>query len=283
MNGSDRAHRISPRPVRATPEPRLSRSFEYGTAVLESFSGEYRELGIAELADIIGVSRSTTHRYATTLVELGFLEQSAKRTYRLSAHALDPGLAALQTIQAGVRAYVALEELRDEVGHTVTMGVLDGARVIYLHRLFGHRRGQYAIDMDLGTGASVPVYCTALGKVLIASVSDAERRALIAGLNLVPYGPRSITLVSDFEAAIERIRPRDVVVSDEEFIGGARSIASLVPRPPGEHALGIEISVPSNVYTVKRLVKQVGPCLKRTAELISGSVSPKRLDADPPG
>jgi len=68
------------------------------------------------------------------------------------------------------------------------MGVLDESRVLYLYRFFGHRIGQYAIDMDFRVRACVPVYCTALGKVLAASIADADRRELLAGLDFVPCG-----------------------------------------------------------------------------------------------
>ncbi len=162
--------------IKAAPDPRMSRSFEYSVAVLESFSRERRPLGISELANIMGLSRPTTHRYAVTLVALGYLEQDDKRRYRLSTRAAGPGRSAIGAVRRQVSARIALEDLREKVGYTVSMGVLDRNRVVYIHRLFGHRRGQYAIDMDLGVGASVPVYCTALGKVLLASVSDAERR-----------------------------------------------------------------------------------------------------------
>jgi IclR family transcriptional regulator, pca regulon regulatory protein len=256
--------------IRPAPDPRLSRSLEYGIAILESFSREQQALGIAELADIVGISRSTTHRYAITLVALGYLEQDDKRKYRLSTQAIGPGSAAIGAIRRAAPARVALEELREETGYTVSMGVLDGARVTYVHRLRSHRQGQYAIDMDLGVGAHVPVYCTALGKVLLASVSDAERRELLTGLDLVPHGPRSITVKSKLTAQLERISTREVVVSDEELLAGARSIAVLVPRPASEHPIALEVTVPSSAYTVERLIQEIGPRLKRTARLISG-------------
>lgn len=256
--------------VSSAPDPRKSRSLEYGLAILESFSDEHQTLGIAEMADIVGMSRSTAHRYAITLVTLGRLEQDPKRKYRLSARAAEPGSAAIEAIRRQVRAGVALQELRDEIGYTVSMGVLDGSRVVYVYRLFGHRPGQYAIDMDLRVGVNVPVYCTALGKVLVASVSDAERRELLAGLDLVPHGPGSIMVKSRLAAELDRISVRDAVISDEELVGGARSIAALVPRPRGKHPLAIEVTVPSNAYTVAQLAKAIGPRLKRTARLISG-------------
>ncbi|HXP99338.1 MAG TPA: helix-turn-helix domain-containing protein, partial [Solirubrobacteraceae bacterium] len=71
---SDPTNEERPGPrIRPVPDPRLSRSLEFGVAILESFSGQRQELGIADLADIVGLSRSTTHRYATTLVALGYL------------------------------------------------------------------------------------------------------------------------------------------------------------------------------------------------------------------
>lgn len=256
--------------IKTAPDPRLSRSLEYGIAILESFSREHQTLGIAEMADIVGISRSTTHRYAITLVALGYLEQDDKRKYRLSARAAGPGSAAIGAVRRQAPARLALEELRDELGYTVSMGALDGTRVIYVHRLFGHRSGQYAIDLDLGVGANVPVYCTALGKVLLASLSDPQRRELLAGLDLVPHGPRSITVKSKLIAELDRISTREVVVSDEELTGGSRSIAFLVPRPVSEHPLAIEVTVPTSAYTVDQLLEDIGPRLKRTAKLISG-------------
>jgi IclR family pca regulon transcriptional regulator len=261
----------APRPrIKAAPDPRMSRSLEYGVAILESFSRERQELGIAALADIVGISRSTTHRYATTLVALGYLEQDRKRKYRLSTRAAGPGSAAIAAVRQQIHARAVLEELRAQTGHTVSMGVLEGGRVIYVYRLFGHRSGQYEIDADLGVGASVPVHCTALGKVLLASVSDAERRELLAGLRLTRHGPHTITDKRALVAELDRISPRGVVVGDEETLRGSRSIAVLVARPSGERPLAIDVTVPSAAYTVDQLVKQIGPDIKRAARLISG-------------
>jgi IclR family transcriptional regulator, pca regulon regulatory protein len=256
--------------IKADPDPRLSRSLEYGIAILESFSGERQAFGIAELADVVSISRSTAHRYATTLVALGYLEQDSKRRYRLAIRAASPGRAAIDSIRLQLPARAALEELRNDTGHTVSMAVLDDARLIYVHRLLGHRAGQHAIDRDRGVGAVVPVHCTALGKVLLACLSEGERRELLARLELPRHGPNSIVDRKKLAAELDRINPRGLVISDEELVHGARSIAALVPRPRGEHALAIDVTVPSADYTVERLLKDIGPRLKRAARLISG-------------
>ncbi len=64
-------------------DPRLSRSLLRGFAILTCFARDGRERGILELADELGMSPSTAHRYALTLVELGLLEQCPQsRKYR---------------------------------------------------------------------------------------------------------------------------------------------------------------------------------------------------------
>ncbi len=255
--------------IKPDADPRLSRSLEYGVAILKSFSGGHRTLGIADIADLVGVSRSTTHRYAMTLVALGYLEQNSKRKYRLAQHAADPGGAVIGAIRREVSARAVLEELREQTGHTVSMGVLNGARVIYVHRLLAHGVGQYSADHDLGVGAGIPAYCSALGKVLLASISDAERRELLETIKLEQHGPNTIEERDELAAELDRISTRGVVVSDEELFAGSRSIAALVPRPRSEHPAAIEVTVPSSAYTVEQLRKRVGPRLKRAAKLIS--------------
>ncbi|HEX5307542.1 MAG TPA: IclR family transcriptional regulator C-terminal domain-containing protein [Solirubrobacteraceae bacterium] len=258
-------------PIEAEADPRRSRSLEYGTAILRCYSGSQQALGIADIAEIIGISRSTAHRYAMTLVALGHLEQDSKRKYRLAARAADSGRAAIEAIRSEVGGRAVLRELRDELGHTVSMGVLCGTRVVYIQRLFGHRQGQYAIDRSLESGASIPVYCTALGKVLLASMAAPEREQLLADLDFEPQGPKAILDRRLLAAAIEQIGSGDAVLSDEEEQAGARSLAVRVPGARAGHTLAIDVTVPSATYTAARLLKQVAPPLRRAAKLIAGS------------
>lgn len=266
----------APKPLPAKPriedsaDPRRSRSLEYGAAIMQCFSSKHQALGIADMAEIVEISRSTTHRYALTLVELGYLEQDSKRKYRLAARAANAGRVAIEAIRAEVGAGAVLRELRDELGHTVSMGVLSGRQVVYVYRYFGHRRGQFAIDRCLESGAGVPVYCTALGKVLLASLSSFERERLLAEVELKPQGPKAILDRRRLASAIERIGASDAVISDEEQLAGARSLAVLVPGSRGAHTLAIEVSVPAGAYSSSHLRGQAEPRLKHAAKLIAG-------------
>jgi DNA-binding IclR family transcriptional regulator len=162
-----------------------------------------------------------------------------------------------------------LEELREQTGYTVSMGVLDRGRVVYIHRLFGHRSGQHLIDRDIGVGAEVPVHCTALGKALLASLEDRELEELLKGIELAQEGPKAITEKSRLLEELNRVRVQEFAISDEELLAGERSIAVIVPHPRGQQRLAIEVSAPAGTYSVERLLKRVGPNVKRAARLIS--------------
>ena len=91
-------------------------------------------LGIAEIADDLGMSRSTTHRYVITLAALGFLEQGASRKYRLGLRVTDLGMSALNSTGLRESSRPYLEELRQGTSYTANLSMLDGLEILYVER-----------------------------------------------------------------------------------------------------------------------------------------------------
>ena len=248
---------------------RMSQSLERGLKLLLAYSEGSQLIGVAELADMVGFSRPTTHRYASTLVQLGYLEQGRRRKYRLAPRAADPGTKIIQELCQALPADERLRELRTKTGHTVSMGALDRTRVLYVHRFFGHRRGQHRIDHSLRVGAVIPAYCTALGKTMLANLPEDERRELVTTMNLIPEGPNSIIEHDTLLADLDAIDPQVPLVSDEEFIPGARSIAMPVAQQGRTPPIAIDVTVPSAAYTAALLLEEIGPKLVRAVDLIA--------------
>src|SRR6267154_5248273 len=181
---TERANGEWARVVPSLREPRYSQSLERGLAILACFTPERPVLGIADIADELGMSRSTTHRYVITLVALGYLEQGASRKYRLGLRVTDLGMSALNSTGLREHAHPYLEELRQRSTYTTNLGVLDGTDVLYVDRVRSFRRGQGSIDLDLHTGSRVPAYCTAMGKLLLANLPESEQRERISAMKL---------------------------------------------------------------------------------------------------
>jgi DNA-binding IclR family transcriptional regulator len=252
--------------ITPTPDPRLSRSFEYAVAILECFTGERQTLGIAEMADMLGVSRSTTHRYALTLVALGRLEQDDKRKYRLAPNAAEPGMAVIGRMRLESPGRTILEDLRKETGHTVSMGLLDGTTAIYMYRLFAHGTGQYEADGNLGVGARVPVHSTAIGRALLASLPEAEFDKLLREMRLELSATNRVRTKGPLARVIEQFRHDGIACSDEEHAKGVRSLAVPITGRLGRRRLAVEVTAPADDHTLQEFMARCGPPLKHAAK-----------------
>ncbi len=226
------------------------------------------------MADALDLGRSTTHRYATTLVTLGYLEQGPSRKYRLSSRVSDFGLSLLDSMVVRRLAREHLRELRAATGRTVGLAMLDESEVSYIDRWQGSRRGQYAVDLGVGLGSRLPVYCSAAGKALLACLSEAEQRELITKLRLTRRTPNTITTKSALRAELERIvtSADGLAVEDEELLAGRRALAAAVFDEQGVPLAAVELAVPAKAYTRKQLVEQLGPMVVATAGRITAAL-----------
>ena len=260
-----------PEPLDSEHPGRFSASLVAGLAILRCFSAERQVLGISDMAAALGLGRSTTHRYATTLVMLGFLEQSPSRKYRLASRVLDLGLSVLDSMVVRELARESLRELRDWTGRTVRLGVLDGSEVAYIDCRRGSRRGQYEIDAGLGVGTRLPVYCSAAGKVLLARLPAAERLDLLARLRLSRYGPNAIVSKQRLRGELERIAAEGgVAVEDEELTAGRRAVAAAVVDAEGRAVAAVELAAPVWAYARDELLEELGLKVAGVAQRISG-------------
>ena len=259
-------------------EPRYSQSLERGLAILGCFTPERPVLGIADIADDLGMSRSTTHRYVITLVALGFLEQGASRKYRLGLRVTDLGMSALNSTGLREHARPYLEELRKRTSYTASLAVLDGPEILYVERARSFRRGQEKIDLNLRPGSRLPAYCTSLGKVLLAFLPDEEQRELIGNMTLTRRGPNSITSKKALRTELEHVREEGMAVNDEELAKGLHSISAPVRNESREVVAAVNMAAHSSMISLEELVDALGPHLVSTADNISARLGYRRDD-----
>ena len=257
-------------------EPRYSQSLERGLAILEAFTPERPVLGIADIADTLGMSRSTTHRYVTTLLALGYLDQGAKRKYRLGLRVTDLGMSALNSTGLREHAHADLLELARRAGYTTSLAVLDGGEIFYIDQAHGIRRRQSADGVDIGLGSSLPAYCTALGKVLLAYLPERERGELLSAVTLQRRGPNTITSKSKLREELAQVRDEGFAVEDEELAAGRIAISAPVLDEAGEIAAAIDMAAQAPGIALEELASGLGPHLISTADRISSRLGYRR-------
>jgi IclR family transcriptional regulator, pca regulon regulatory protein len=250
-------------------EPRYSQSLERGLAILGCFTAERSVLGLAEIADELRLSRSTTHRYVITLFALGYLEQEASRRYRLGLRVTDLGMSALNATGLREHTHRYLEELRRETSYTVNLAVLDGIEIVYVDRARSYRCGQSKIDLGLAPGSRMPAYCTAMGKVLLANLPEREQSELLASMKLTQIGPNTITSKNALRVELEPIREEGFAVNDQELAEGLHSIAAPVRNEAREVVAAVNLAAHTSMISLEELVDALGPHLISMADRIS--------------
>lgn len=256
---------------------RYSSSLVCGLALLQCFTAEHQVRGIAEMAEALGLERSTAHRYASTHRELGYLEQTDRRKYRLSAKVLDIGLSMLESIPVRRASREALRELRDQTERTACLWVLTEGDVVCIDHWHGSGQGQYEVDAGTGLGTRLPSYCTAAGKALLANLPAAERKQTIRHLCLKRCGPKTLISKAALLAELERIgvsafsadAARSVALEDEEVRAGRRAVAAAIVDKDGQPLAAIQLSAPASKYTLEQLASRFGPEVAAAAQQIT--------------
>jgi IclR family transcriptional regulator, pca regulon regulatory protein len=259
-------------------EPRYSQSLERGLAILGCFTPERAVLGIAEIADNLGMSRSTTHRYVITLAALGFVEQATSRKYRLGVSVTDVGMSTLNSTGLREHARPYLEELRQRTTYTVNIAVLDGDEILYVDRVQSTRRNQNKIELNLSPGSRLPAYCTSMGKVLLANLPESERENVIRSMTLVRRTSNSITSKKALRMELEYVLEEGVAVDDEELAPELVSIACPIRNESREVVAAIDLAAHSAMISIEELVDALGPHLLATADSISARLGYRRHD-----
>jgi IclR family transcriptional regulator, pca regulon regulatory protein len=259
-------------------EPRYSQSLERGLAILSCFTPQRPVLGIADIADELGMSRSTTHRYVITLVALGYLEQGASRKYRLGLRVTDLGMSALNSTGLREHAHPYLEELRQRTSYTTSIGVLDSTDVLFVDRVRSFRRGKNSVELNLHVGSRVPAYCTSIGKLLLANLPEREQRELIAQMTLTKRARNTITSKKALRDELDEIQEAGFAVDDQELVANVYAIAAPVRNDTHETIAAVGLAAPSTIISLEELVDALGPHLVSTADRISARLGYRRAD-----
>jgi IclR family transcriptional regulator, pca regulon regulatory protein len=249
---------------------RFSLALQGGLAILGCYTRERPVLGTSELAGMLGMSVATTHRLILTLADQGYLEQEqASRSYRLTLRATELGMASVNETGLCRHARLYLEGLAKRTRYTVALGVLDGPEVLLVDLLPGTRKGQRSQGEDLKPGSSLPAYCTAIGKVLLAQLPAAWLVNVIGELELEQRAPKTIVERTLLLEDLARTSEEGIGVSDEELVVGSCAIAAPVRDEAGEVVAGVSVVARNGAIEVEDLVAKFAGHLLASAERIS--------------
>ncbi|HET7887001.1 MAG TPA: IclR family transcriptional regulator [Bradyrhizobium sp.] len=227
----------------AVSEKNTVQSLAKGFRVLEAFTAQEPELTMAEVARLAGIDNATAFRFLNTLVEIGYVDRVAdSRKFRLALKVLDLGFNAIARSDLRTRARPILRGLVGEINEAASIGVLEGADVLYVERI---QAGLARLGVDIRIGSRVPAYSTAIGHAILAWLSRPDQ---IAVLEAQPRRQLTATTETNLEALLKRleqVKRRGYAISDQETVSGLYVIAAPILDPDGVPLAGLSIAAPA--------------------------------------
>jgi IclR family acetate operon transcriptional repressor len=197
---------------------------------------------LSQIAEELGVSRSSAHRLLAMFVYHGYVRQdAANKEYVAGPVLLEVGLGVLRQMAVMRRARPLMGELFEELGETVHLVVLNGSDMTFVDGIESTK----PLRAGLRVGASLPAHATAGGKALLAQLSDEQLRKRFPQQRLTGMTPATIGRRDDLMAEIAQIRERGFALNDGESEVGLYAIATAFPDPTGITQAAMTIATPS--------------------------------------
>ena len=219
-------------------------------AIIEEIARHREGIGLADLSKRVGLHNSTAFHLAKTLVSLGYVRQEGDtKRYRVGRPLFALAASCLDEIEMVHVATPILEELSRETGESGHFAVRMGDAVVVIART----AGSGAFQLAERVGVVRPAHCTALGKMLLASLPRDELERLLARVELKASTEKSITDIPALLRDIDAVRASGIAYDDGEFNAEVRCVAVPVRDFTGKAIGAVGLSGPIWRMTVEAM------------------------------
>ncbi len=230
---------------------------------------ESGEMGLMEISAALSLHKSTVHRLLTSLIYMGYARQDeATQKYMLSYKLVSMAgkiLARTDILQIA-RPY--LERLSDISGETVHLVQREGSNILYIYKI---EAKVGTIRMVSHVGMVHPMYCSGVGKAIMAALPEKEIRQIWEDSIIEKKTEKTITEYKELLAVIDEAKDRGYALDDEENEEGVRCIAASLRGYGNEVRYAFSISGPVSRMTNER-IRELSADVKRVQQELSGEL-----------
>jgi DNA-binding IclR family transcriptional regulator len=254
------------RPATAAPADSKSpiQVIERMMKLLDVLSYYHDPVSLKQLAAETGLHPSTAHRILAAMAVSGFVERADAGAYRLGIRLLELGNLVKSRISIRDAAMPLMEQLHEQIGESVNLGVRQGDDIVYVERTSSGRSTVRAVHL---VGARAPLHVTAVGKLYLAEEQGDALRDYARRTGLPGATAASITTLSRLERELDQVRRQGFAIDNEEVEQGLRCIAAPVRDDTGTLLAGLSVSAPADRHN-----PAWAALVQRTAAAISAAI-----------
>ena len=242
-------------------------SFARGLQVIRAFGSARPRMTLSEVAANSGMTRAGARRILLTLQALGYVDGD-DRLFALTPRILDLGFAYLSSMPIWGHAEPAMEALVENVKESSSAAVLDGTDIVYVLRVPTRK----IMTIGLGVGSRLPAYCTSMGRVLLAALSDEDLVRLLRASKPQSLTRYTVTDVDELATRIKQVRRQGWSIVNQELEEGLISVAAPIYNRGGRLIAAINLSGQANRTNVRIAQERLLPPLLEAAQTISAAL-----------
>jgi DNA-binding IclR family transcriptional regulator len=247
----------------------LVQTIERVSFILDILSSSPHGISVGELSVKTGLPKGTAHRLLTSLAYFDLVRQDlTTKKYHLGFKLVELGNRLLSQLDFRTEARPYLKELAERTKETVHMVILDRNEGLYVDKVDATEHAS-GLRMVSALGSRIPAHCSAVGKILLAALSEESLLSLVKDRGLPRRTENTITNLEELKTHLQIIRKQGFAFDDEENEKGIQCVGAPIIDQRGKVLAAISISVPTIRVDKTTLQTTLKDHLTETAAQIS--------------
>ena len=242
-------------------------ALQRGLRLLHLFSESPRGLTAKQVAALSRLPVSTVHRFLANLVTSGFLNRDVEGNHHLGIACFSIGQAAAGQLDIRRLSLPYLRELNQQTRETIHLTVRHGLSAVYVEKLDSPE----PLRIFSRIGASVPLHCTAVGKVMLAYMPDDEQNRVLPELDLKRLTSNTVGNLQELKTELARVRKNGYASDMEEHEMHIRCVAAPIWDHTGSVQSSLSLTAPALRMPLARL-RQLAPLIQAAGLRISAGL-----------
>jgi DNA-binding IclR family transcriptional regulator len=239
-------------------------SLQRGLRILQLMGQAGRGLPASEIAKLSNLPVSTVHRFLVNLAGGGFLFKDELSNYHLGVACVSLGQSAREQLDVRKASLAHLEQLNRNTRETVHLTVRYKLTAVYIEKLDSPE----PLRIHSRIGASVPLYCTGVGKVMLAYLDEEELNSAINGIELRRFTENTVGSIQELRTQLARVRKDGFACDMEEHEPHIRCIAAPIFDQAGRVNASLSVTGPAVRMSTTRL-REIAPLVREAGLKIS--------------